>query len=512
MMVIKTRCLLAILLLFLSFQGMTQINFKGKKENLGPAINDAFDQVLPVFSPDGDTLFFSEKGATANNYKILYSVRSPEGWTVKKEKQQLDLQTQGDKFLYTALCGDRYLLNGHYKQIAKNTFQTKGLCFNIPSSVRNGANFQSLIYTGIDTMVNSRFTSAWLFEPARVLFLSIIKGGNEDLYVSYPRNPEVSEWSMIEWSSPQRLSINSPYIETTPFLSPDGRTLYFSSDRPGGYGLLDVYSCTRTGSGWTDWTAPKNVGAPVNSKGSDLYFTLQPGTNDAYFVSTDSTFGERDIFRVSIDTSEVPPKKKTTIDSVTKSNGKDTGLVGKHYKPNNIVFLLDLSNSMKTGQRMALLQSSMRQLLQYLRPIDKVTLYSFGDATIKLYETQSVTDIKKLNRIMDSVRSRTMSTNGSAAIIEGYEEAKRKLLKDGNNQIFLITDGDFPIWPNVERMIFETPQVKLCVVMIDESDEGRALLAKFTKFPDVQILSLMDVKRDAAALLNNVRENARKSD
>src|SRR4051812_16280253 len=113
-MVSKTNCLITFLLFCLSFQGMSQLQFKGKKENLGTTINDAQDQVLPVFSPAGDTLFFSEKSPGANNYKIFYSVKSSEGWTPKKEKQQINLPTQGDKFLYTALCGDRYLLNGHY--------------------------------------------------------------------------------------------------------------------------------------------------------------------------------------------------------------------------------------------------------------------------------------------------------------------------------------------------------------------------------------------------------------
>ena len=62
----------------------------------------------------------------------------------------------------------------------------------------------------------------------------------------------------------------------------------------------------------------------------------------------------------------------------------------------------------------------------------------------------------------------------------------------------------------MERTILQTLNVQLTVVMIDESPEGQSLLAKFRRYPNVQIVTLNDVQRDAGALLRSVQGNARR--
>lgn len=91
-----------------------------------------------------------------------------------------------------------------------------------------------------------------------------------DLYVSQKLDDKT-------WSKPINLgkSINTRYSERYPFLTPDLKTLYFSSDGHGGLGRLDIYMSTRLREDcWDCWTEPINLGPPVNSPGNDVEFRL----------------------------------------------------------------------------------------------------------------------------------------------------------------------------------------------------------------------------------------------
>ncbi|MCS6894597.1 MAG: OmpA family protein [Bacteroidia bacterium] len=122
--------------------------------------------------------------------------------------------------------------------------------------------------------------------------------GGEDLYVSF-YNPE-----QRLWSEPMHLGpiVNSPGDEITPFLAPDGLTMYFSSNgRPDSKGM-DIYMTRRLDESWKRWSPPQRLPEPINSAAEDYYFkfaALKPSIG--YFVSTDSinTLG-REIYRAPI--------------------------------------------------------------------------------------------------------------------------------------------------------------------------------------------------------------------
>jgi Mg-chelatase subunit ChlD len=479
--------------------------WSGQRQNLGPAINDGGQQLLPVFGVSGDTLYFSD-AAGNDALSVYYSSRSRQGsWKPKQKHSLLNPPASGPKFAYTQLCEGQFLVNGHFRRVSRYMYQGKGLAFTYQTG--SLPEYASLPFSGADTMNNSRYRSAFLHRPAKVLFISITRGGNEDLFVCLPNNPSEDDWGRLQWGTPQKLAFNTPFAETAPWLSPDGSTLYFASNRPDGQGGYDIWSSTRTGPSWTEWSVPKNLGAPVNGKGNELSFTIDPWNGDALFVSDEGTMGATDIFRLQ----PADSSKTATVDvppATTVPAGP--GLVDESYKPSNIVFLLDLSNSMRLQRRMALLKTAMKPLVQALRPVDKVSLYRFGDHLARLYESSAQNDNRRLTHIVDSLRSQGEATNGSSAIQEGYREALRKLLPAGNNQLFLVTDGDFPIFPEVEKTILSTLNVQLTVVMIDESPEGRRLLDKFRRYPNVQIVTLTDIQRDADALLRNVQRNARR--
>jgi outer membrane protein OmpA-like peptidoglycan-associated protein len=93
-----------------------------------------------------------------------------------------------------------------------------------------------------------------------------------------------------KWSVPRNMGkqINSPYRETQPSLSPDGRTLYFASDRPGGKGLHDIWVsyCDEN----DNWTQPENLGDSVNTSGIEMSPFIHPD-NQSLYLSSDGFIG-----------------------------------------------------------------------------------------------------------------------------------------------------------------------------------------------------------------------------
>ena len=124
--------------------------------------------------------------------------------------------------------------------------------------------------------------------------------GNSDIYISY-----ISTFNQI-WSTPQPISrvINTPFAETSPFLTRDGKTLYFSSDGHPGLGRLDVFKCERlSDSSWTDWSEPINLGRHINSPGNDFGYSIFKHDSEfvAYYASTQVRGpGNLDLFTVEL--------------------------------------------------------------------------------------------------------------------------------------------------------------------------------------------------------------------
>lgn len=112
-----------------------------------------------------------------------------------------------------------------------------------------------------------------------------------DLYVSI-RNSE-------GWSKPINLGemINTPYIERSPFLHPDMKTLYFSSDGHGGFGKMDVYMSTRiSDTCWDCWTEPVNLGKEINTTKDDWGYRISTDGATAYFSKKGIFSGSDDLF------------------------------------------------------------------------------------------------------------------------------------------------------------------------------------------------------------------------
>ena len=116
--------------------------------------------------------------------------------------------------------------------------------------------------------------------------------GSCDLYVSTRQDGQA-------WSPPRNLGphINSASWDSHPSLSRTGDTLFFASDRLGGFGLSDIYFTHHDAQG--QWVRPKNIGPVVNTRGSEVSPFFHPDHNVLYFSSDGHllNFGEYDIYK-----------------------------------------------------------------------------------------------------------------------------------------------------------------------------------------------------------------------
>ena len=110
----------------------------------------------------------------------------------------------------------------------------------------------------------------------------------------------------------------------------------------------------------------------------------------------------------------------------------------------NFVFLIDVSGSMYDANKLPLVKSSMKLLVNNLRPQDRVSIVTYAGSAGEVLPSTSGVDKQK---IMDAVES--LSAGGSTAGGEGiqlaYKIAEKNFMKEGNNRVILCTDGDFNV-------------------------------------------------------------------
>lgn len=125
------------------------------------------------------------------------------------------------------------------------------------------------------------------------------------------------------------------------------------------------------------------------------------------------------------------------------------GIQGKKVEteqlpPSNIVFLLDVSGSMNSPNKLPLLKSSLKMLTNELREVDKVSIVVYaGAAGLVLPPTDGSNKLQILNALEQLEAGG--STAGGAGIQLAYQVALEHFIKGGNNRVILATDGDFNI-------------------------------------------------------------------
>ena len=112
--------------------------------------------------------------------------------------------------------------------------------------------------------------------------------------------------------------------------------------------------------------------------------------------------------------------------------------------PVNLVFLIDVSGSMDMPNRLPLLKSSFRRLVNNLREVDSVSIVVYGGLVGILLNATSGAEKEKIFNVIDSLEPGG-STPGESGIKLAYSVARNHFIKNGNNRVVLATDGDFNV-------------------------------------------------------------------
>lgn len=530
------KVFLLILMVANSFAGFSQPSFIWTKENIGSSINDENDQLVPQFDFSKNQLFFSQNSGS-NHYYVIYKSAFKNGIFGQKEKSiELNSNLQLHQYVFGIFEENLYLING----VFSGSSVKRGFSWYkaIKDSVFSAQRTKPLKVDGLDTMMKGEFANVIYHPKRKILILSFATSKKRrDLYICTPKLGQNEPY--VNWNKPIFIeSLNTEFEETCPFLDEDGTTLFFASNRPGGYGGDDIYRSQLLNENNLEWSVPVNLGFYVNSNKSELYYSISQKDSTAYFVSYKNSFGAGDLFKIQFTMKKyrVPKVNKTNESTIAEIpdnvnvatvkkdtlaqelNKPKTPIVQSanllstdFFAPNNIYFLLDISKSMNNDGKMEKLREAADALLSKLRTVDKVSLMTFGLKPSLIYSTQSFRNKDSVMELLRKTMPNQPNTLLSPALQQAYDLAKANKVQNGNNEILIITDGYFSISKPILEIIQNNPDIKLSFVLI-EAGNSLVDIKKYikSKFPKSDLVLLDSKSSDASQLLENIKKNSKK--
>lgn len=271
-----------------------------QKENLGKMVNSTGQELAPVISPDGRSLFFT-RGMYAGN---TGSPSKQDVWVSNLDKNnnwgealnlKAPINNEGDNAT-TGISPDGktlYLINIYHSDgtmvegLSKSSRTATGWSFPKECRIKNHYNDYP-----------DKLTEFAISSKGNVLVLSVQRRnteGKKDLYVSFLEGDDT-------WSEPRHMGpiINTADNEWTPFIASDDKTLYFTSAGFSNYGNGDIYLSRRLDDTWTNWSDPENLGPAINTPQWDGFFNIPASADYAYMISNENSIGQEDIFRVRL--------------------------------------------------------------------------------------------------------------------------------------------------------------------------------------------------------------------
>ncbi len=118
----------------------------------------------------------------------------------------------------------------------------------------------------------------------------------------------------------------------------------------------------------------------------------------------------------------------------------DSGFNSYRYRPNHLIFIIDISGSMKDSGKLNYLKRSMKELLAIIRPGDHITLITYTNKVRVVFENKSGLERSEIEKAIDTLKAGGGS-NGSQSLVIAYELARKYFITGGNNQVFIATDG-----------------------------------------------------------------------
>lgn len=182
------------------------------------------------------------------------------------------------------------------------------------------------------------------------------------------------------------------------------------------------------------------------------------------------------------------------------------------YKPNNIVFLLDVSSSMKGMGKIDLLKASMIELTKILRPIDQITLVAYASQAKVIMETTSVENVDTLISIIQSLKPKGLTAGGEGMNL-AYSKACNAFIHEGNNQIIMATDGVFNMGDeNVNKLAkkFKKKGVTVSVIGIKNKEFDEQKMRKLSEDGGGNYVNIENFEQAQKTLIEEIKSQSRR--
>jgi outer membrane protein OmpA-like peptidoglycan-associated protein/tetratricopeptide (TPR) repeat protein len=284
-------------------------------KNAGGTLNSPYPEYAQVLMNHDSTIIFTSRRPASQNGKkdfmtdeyyedIFISHKDSGKWqTPTVFSNELHFSSSQENLASVTITSDGNTLFIYHNGRIWESHVSKGV-WSKPEKIEKNIR-------QIERYIPSVFIS---FDGKKLFLVSDRNGGygGKDIYESEKSNDGT-------WTEPQSLGnvINTPFDEDAPFLMPDNKTLFFSSNGHSGLGGYDIFkSVLENGK----WSTPVNLGAPINSPADDIYFTYDSVLKEGYFSSSRvSGYGNMDIYSFSFTCDNID---NTILQGEVVSNGK----------------------------------------------------------------------------------------------------------------------------------------------------------------------------------------------
>ncbi len=241
-----------------------------------------YQQYAPVLSIDGKTLYFASQNRPGQMGEDIYVSYFKNGdWSKPQKVSQLSSSLNEAPLSLTA-DGNTLLMfyNGdvYYTQKTKSGWSPKKPISEINTDAWEADAFITADGNAIFFVSDRKGNIGGYHKFSMPYHGDYI--GNTDIYVIVKQKDG-------SWSKPINLgpTINTPYAERSPYLHPDMKTLYFSSEGHGGLGRMDIFVSHRlSDTSWTQWSEPINLGKAINTPDKEYGYKITADGTKAYFA------------------------------------------------------------------------------------------------------------------------------------------------------------------------------------------------------------------------------------
>ncbi len=257
-------------------------------KNLGSAINTNAEEYINTISTDGQTIIFTRKGK-----KTKHTINQR---NAQEEDFYRSIKDKDGNWMRALRLGPLFNTNGNEGAMNISPDQSKmvftacyrkdgfGRC-DIYQTWKKGNHWQTPMNIGPPVNTGNWESNACLSSDGKTLYFVRRMGrGNSDIYTA-----ELQQDG--SWGNVKSIGdiINSKGSEMTPFIHPDGKTLYFSSDGHLGMGGKDLFYSRKDANG--NWSEPVNLGYPINDYKNQMGLIVN-AKGDLAYISSDMKGGK----------------------------------------------------------------------------------------------------------------------------------------------------------------------------------------------------------------------------